>query len=225
LKCFHYPLLSICRDSETHSPHSSIQANPTFKQDYGAAVGWRLALTNPSAITAIISQNGNAYNEGFGQPFWKPIMETWNTNDSAPAREWLRENYLTLAGTKMQYTAGFPESDIPLINPSDWTLDFLQNEQGLENQNRQLDLFYDYRTNVETYPAVHEYFRKSQAPLLAIWGKNDPIFIPPGAEAFKQDLPNAIVKFVDAGHFALQTKRWEIAEEILKFLGQVVKCQ
>jgi pimeloyl-ACP methyl ester carboxylesterase len=191
--------------------------------DYGAAVGWRLALANPSAVTAIISQNGNAYNEGFGQPFWKPIMETWNTNNSAPAREWLRENYLTLAATEMQYTAGFPESDLKLINPSDWTLDFLQNEQGAANQERQLDLFYDYRRNVETYPAVHEYFRKSQVPLLAIWGKGDPIFVPPGAEAFKQDLPNAVVKFVDAGHFALQTKRWEIAEEILKFLGQIDK--
>jgi pimeloyl-ACP methyl ester carboxylesterase len=191
--------------------------------DYGAAVGWRLALANPSAITAIISQNGNAYNEGFGQPFWKPIMKTWNTNNSAPAREWLRENYLTLAATEMQYTVGFPESDLPLINPSDWTLDFLQNEQGAANQERQLDLFYDYRRNVETYPAVHDYFRKSQVPLLAIWGKGDPIFVPPGAEAFKRDLPNAVVKFVDAGHFALQTKRWEIAEEILKFLGQIDK--
>lgn len=191
--------------------------------DYGAAVGWRLALNNPSAITAIISQNGNAYNEGFGQPFWQPIMETWTTNNSAPAREWLRDNYLTLAATKMQYTAGFANADLALVNPSDWTLDYLQNEQGRENQEHQLDLFYDYRRNVDGYPTVHEYFRKSQVPLLAIWGKGDPIFIPPGAEAFKRDLPEAVVKFVDAGHFALQTKRWEIAGAILGFLQNVGK--
>ena len=189
--------------------------------DYGAAVGWRLALNNPSAITAVISQNGNAYTEGFGQPFWQPIMETWTTNNSDTAREWLRDNYLTLAATKMQYTAGFPDADLSLVNPSDWTLDFLQNEQGHENQEHQLDLFYDYRSNVDGYPSVHEYFRKSQVPLLAIWGKGDPIFIPPGAEAFKRDLPNAVVKYVDAGHFALQTKRWEIAREILAFMGSV----
>jgi pimeloyl-ACP methyl ester carboxylesterase len=189
--------------------------------DYGAAVGWRLALNNPSAITAIISQNGNAYTEGFGQPFWQPIMETWTTNNSDLAREWLRDNYLTLAATKMQYTAGFPDADLSLVNPSDWTLDFLQNEQGYENQEHQLDLFYDYRRNVDGYPSVHEYFRKSQVPLLAIWGKGDPIFIPPGAEAFKRDLPNAVVKYVDAGHFALQTKRWEIAREISAFMEGV----
>lgn len=191
--------------------------------DYGAAVGWRLALNKPSAVKAIISQNGNAYNEGFGQPFWKPIMESWTTSNSAPAREWLRNNYLTLDATKMQYTAGFPDTDMPLINPSDWTLDYLQNEQGFGNQERQLDLFYDYRRNVDSYPAVHEYFRKSQVPLLAIWGKGDPIFVPAGAEAFKKDLPHAVVKFVDAGHFALQTRRREIASEILKFWGTVAK--
>lgn len=190
--------------------------------DYGAAVGWRLALHNPAAVTAIISQNGNAYEAGFGQPFWQPVQELWTTNNSAPAREWLRDNYLTLPATQMQYTAGFPASDLPLINPSDWTLDYLQNEAGAENQEHQLDLFYDYRRNVDGYPAVHEYFRKSQVPLLAIWGKGDPIFIPPGAEAFKQDLPKAVVKFVDAGHFALQTKRWEIAEEVVGFLDGVV---
>lgn len=189
--------------------------------DYGAPVGWRLALHNPSAITAIISQNGNAYEEGLDKAFWQPIAELWQTSNSNSAREWLRENYLTLAATKQQYTAGVPESDLPLINPSDWTLDFLQNEQGTANQERQLDLFYDYRRNVEGYPALHEYFRKSQVPLLAIWGRHDPIFLPPGAEAFKQDLPKAEVRFVEAGHFALQTKRWEIAEEMLKFLGKV----
>lgn len=196
--------------------------------DYGAPVAWRLALHNPSAITAIISQNGNAYEEGLGEEFWAPIKKLWNystTSNSSDlnteAHSWLRENYLTLAATRMQYTAGFPSTDLPLINPSDWTLDFLQNEAGRENQDRQLALFADYGRNLDSYPALHAYFRESQVPVLAIWGKNDPIFVPAGAEAFRRDLPNAVVKFVDAGHFALQTKRWEIAEEILRFLGSV----
>ena len=197
--------------------------------DYGAPVGWRLALANPSAITAIISQNGNAYAEGLSEPFWAPIKKLWDystsTDLTTPAHSWLRENYLTLPATRMQYTAGVPPADLPLINPSDATLDFLQNEAGRENQDRQLALFADYGRNVDSYPALHAYFRASQVPLLAIWGANDPIFIPPGAEAFRRDLPGAVVKFVDAGHFALQTKRWEIAEEVLKFLGSAVKEQ
>ena len=197
--------------------------------DYGAPVGWRLALANPSAITAIISQNGNAYAEGLSEPFWAPIKKLWDystsTDLTTPAHSWLRENYLTLPATRMQYTAGVPPADLPLINPSDATLDFLQNEAGRENQDRQLALFADYGRNVDSYPALHAYFRASQVPLLAIWGANDPIFIPPGAEAFKRDLPGAMVRFVDAGHFALQTKRWEIAEEVLKFLGSAVKEQ
>lgn len=197
--------------------------------DYGAPVGWRLALANPSAITAIISQNGNAYAEGLSEPFWAPIKKLWDystsTDLTTPAHSWLRENYLTLPATRMQYTAGVPPADLPLINPSDATLDFLQNEAGRENQDRQLALFADYGRNVDSYPALHAYFRASQVPLLAIWGANDPIFIPPGAEAFKRDLPGAVVRFVDAGHFALQTKRWEIAEEVLKFLGSAVKEQ
>jgi pimeloyl-ACP methyl ester carboxylesterase len=193
--------------------------------DYGAPIGWRLAQHNPSAITAIISQNGNAYTEGFSESFWAPIKATWNITDNSTsttqARSWLRENYLSLPATLTQYTSGVPPSDIPLLNPSDSTLDFLQNLSGNENQTHQLDLFADYARNVDGYPALHAYFRKTQVPLLAIWGRNDPIFLPPGAEAFKRDLPSAVVKFVDAGHFALQTKRWEIAEEVLGFLGQV----
>ena len=198
--------------------------------DYGAPTAWRLALANPSAITAIISQNGNAYTEGLSEDFWAPIKKLWNYSSPSPsnptsldteAHTWLRSNYLTLAATRMQYTAGFPSSDLPLINPSDWTLDYLQNEAGRSNQDIQLSLFADYGRNLDSYPALHAYFREHQPPVLAIWGKNDPIFIPPGAEAFKRDLPNAVVKFVDAGHFALQTKRWEIAEEILSFLGGV----
>lgn len=121
----------------------------------------------------------------------------------------------------MQYTSGFPESDLPLINLSDAALDYLQNQAGRENQDIQLSLFADYGRNLDSYPALHAYFREYQPPVLAIWGKGDPIFVPAGVEGFKRDLPNSVVKLVDAGHFALQTKRWEIAEEILGFLGKV----
>jgi len=191
--------------------------------DYGAPIGWRLALANPSAITAIISQSGNAYAEGLGAAFWAPIQTLWNPSTATTeARDWLRENYLTLAATHMQYTTGVPAADLPLINPSDAALDYLQNEAGRENQDRQLALFADYGGNLDSYPALHAYFRASQVPLLAIWGAGDPIFVPAGAEAFKRDLPRAVVKFVDSGHFALQTKRWEIAEEVLEFLGGVI---
>ena len=186
--------------------------------DYGAPVAHRLALQNPDQIKAIVTQNGNSYDAGFGHPFWDPIMALWKSNDSTQDREVLRGNVLTLATTTYQYTAGVPEKDIPLINPAQYNTDFLMNIAGKENQEHQLDLFYDYRTNVALYPKVHEYFRKSQVPLLAVWGKGDPAFIPPGAEAYKQDLPNAQVVLLDAGHFALETKRWEIARIMIEFL-------
>jgi pimeloyl-ACP methyl ester carboxylesterase len=188
--------------------------------DYGAPVGQRLALQNPESIKAIISQNGNSYDAGFGHPFWNPIMALWKSNDSAADREVLRENVLTLATTKYQYEAGVPEADYCLINPVQYNTDYLMNIAGKENQEHQLDLFYDYRTNVALYPKVHEYFRKSQVPLLAVWGKGDPAFIPPGAEAYKTDLPKAEVHLLDAGHFALETKRWEIARILLNFLSR-----
>lgn len=140
------------------------------------------------------------------------------TNNNSTNREYLRDNYLTLSTTQYQYTAGVPKSDHDLIDPVQWTTDYLMNEAGKQNQDHQLSLFYDYRTNVALYPKVHEYFRKSQVPLLAAWGKGDPAFIPPGAYAYKQDLPNAEVHLLDAGHFALETKRWEIARLMIDFL-------
>jgi pimeloyl-ACP methyl ester carboxylesterase len=187
--------------------------------DYGAPVAHRLALANPEHVKAIISQNGNSYDAGFGHPFWDPIMALWK-NDNSTNREFLRDNILTLATTKYQYTQGVPEEDYCLINPVQWTSDYLMNLVGKENQDHQLDLFHDYRTNVDLYPKVHEYFRKSQVPLLAVWGKGDPAFIPPGAEAYKTDLPHAEVHLLDAGHFALETKRWEIARIMIDFLSR-----
>ena len=186
--------------------------------DYGAPIALRLALSDPQPIKAVISQNGNAYIEGLGHPFWDPVEALWASNNSPVNREIIRENIFTLATTKFQYIAGVPSTDLPLINPAAYTYDFLQNLQSPEEQEIQLDLLYDYRTNVALYPEFQEYLRKSQVPFLAIWGKGDPVFVPAGAEAFKRDLPGAVVKFVDTGHFALETKVGEIAGEVLRFL-------
>ena len=188
--------------------------------DYGAPTALRIALKKPHSVKAIVSQNGNAYVEGFGHPFWDPIEALWKDN-SPHNRDFLRDNYLTLAGTKSQYTIGFPASDLPLVDPVTYNYDYLQNLEGKENQERQLDIFYDYRTNLDVYPKIQEYFRETQVPLLAVWGKGDPIFVPPGAKAFKKDLPHAKVELIDAGHFALETKAEEIAKKILHFFKEI----
>lgn len=188
--------------------------------DYGAPVGLRLALSNPSSIKAIISQNGNAYVEGLGHPFWIPIEALW-AEPSPQNYEIVRTGVLTLEATVYQNTSGFPSDDLPLVNPAAYTYDYLKNVQTPADQDRQLALFYDYRNNVAMYPAFQAYFRESQVPLLAVWGKNDPAFVPAGAQAFKRDLPRAEAKFVDTGHFALETKVEAIADETLQFLRRV----
>ncbi|KAF2154534.1 soluble epoxide hydrolase [Myriangium duriaei CBS 260.36] len=189
--------------------------------DYGAPVGLRYATANPQNVKAIITQNGNAYKEGFGQDFWATIFKLWETANSAEVRKALQDNVLTLGTTKFQYTHGVPEHDLPLVNPEAWHFDYLQNLAGEKNASHQLDLFYDYRTNVDKYPAFQKYLRDSKVPVLAVWGKGDPAFIPPGAEAYKKDSPNAEVHLLDAGHFALETKRWEIVKLIKQFLGKI----
>lgn len=188
--------------------------------DYGAPVGLRLALSNQSSIKAIISQNGNAYVEGLGHPFWEPIEALW-ADPSPHNYEIVRNGVLTLEATVYQYTSGVPSVDLPLVNPAAYTYDYLKNVQTPADQDRQLALFYDYRNNVAMYPAFQAYFRESQVPLLAVWGKNDPAFVPAGAQAFKKDLPRAEVKFVDTGHFALETKVEAIADETLQFLKRI----
>lgn len=197
----------------------NVTSYAVYMFDYGAPVAQRLALENPVQVKAMITQNGNAYDVGFGHPFWSPIEALWQSNNSAEDREWLRDNYLTIAGTKMQYVTGVPKEDLPLINPAAWTSDYLMNVAGKENEEHQLDLFFDYRNNKVIYPKIHEYFRNTQVPLLAVWGKNDPVF--EHAEAYKQDLPNAEVRLLDAGHFALETKRWEIARIMVAFLKKI----
>jgi len=182
--------------------------------DYGAPVGWRLAVAHPERITAIISQNGNAYEEGLSSG-WNPIQRYWRepTNQNRSA---LRE-LLKPASVKWQYTYGV--SDESLVAPESYTLDSaLLARPG--NDEIQLDLFLDYASNVKRYPQFQAYFRKWNPPMLAVWGKNDPFFLPAGAEAFKRDVPSAEVRFYDAGHFALETNGSEIAEEIHSFLDR-----
>jgi pimeloyl-ACP methyl ester carboxylesterase len=184
--------------------------------DYGAPVGLRLAMARPERVTAIISQNGNAYEEGLGDA-WGPIRKYW-AEPTAENREVIRKNILTLEGTRWQYTHGVidPES----VPPESYTLDTALLERP-GNKDIQLDLFLDYATNVKLYPKFQGYFRNSKPPLLAIWGKNDPFFIPAGAEAFRKDLPDAKVQFLDTGHFALETHVEEIAVAMRDFLQRL----
>ena len=181
--------------------------------DYGAPTGFRLAMAHPERVTAIVSQNGNAYEEGLGDA-WDPIRKYWAA-PTAQNRDILRKSILTEGGTRWQYTHGvrYPES----VPPESYTLDTALLERP-RNKEIQLDLFLDYASNVKLYPKFQEYFRRSKPPLFAIWGKNDPFFVPAGAKAFRKDLPNATVQFLDTGHFATETHVIEIASAMKEFL-------
>ena len=182
--------------------------------DYGAPTGFRLAMAHPERITAIVSQNGNAYEEGLGDA-WGPIRKYW-AEPTTENREVLKDNILTLEGTQWQYTHGVSDPD--RVPPESYTLDAALLERP-GNKDVQLDLFLDYASNVKLYPQFQEYFRKSQPPLLSIWGKNDPFFIPAGAEAFRRDLPTAKLQFLDTGHFATETHVVEIADAMKAFFA------
>jgi pimeloyl-ACP methyl ester carboxylesterase len=180
--------------------------------DYGAPTGFRLAVKHPDRITAIISQNGNAYEEGLSDG-WSPIRAYWH-DPSEANRETLRA-FLKPETTIWQYTHGVPDPTI--VSPDGYSLDnFYLARTGAADL--QLDLFGDYKSNVALYPAFQTYFRTHKPPLLAVWGKNDPFFLPAGAEAFKRDIPHAVVRFFDTGHFALETHASEIAAAIRDFL-------
>ena len=180
--------------------------------DYGAPTGFRLAVRHPERISAIISQNGNAYEDGLSDG-WNPIRAYWR-DASETNRKALRA-FLSPETTIWQYTHGVP--DTTSVSPDGYSLDnFYLARPGADEI--QLDLFGDYKSNVAMYPEFQAYFRKHKPPLLAIWGKNDPFFLPAGAEAFKRDIPGADVRFLDTGHFAIETHCEEIAAAILDFL-------
>ena len=175
-----------------------------------------MAMARPERVTAIVSQNGNAYEEGLGDA-WAPIQKYW-TEPTAKNRLTLRRA-LGPEGLKSQYTEGVTHPET--IAPEGYTLDAAMIERP-GNMDIQLDLFLDYANNVKLYPKFQEYFRSSKPPLLAIWGKYDPFFIPPGVEAFTRDNPNATVQFLETGHFALETHVEEIAAAMREFLGKNV---
>jgi pimeloyl-ACP methyl ester carboxylesterase len=191
----------------------SLRSYAIYVFDYGAPTGLRLAMRHPERVTAIVSQNGNAYEVGLGDA-WGPIRTYW-AQPTAENREVIRKNILTFEGTRWQYTFGVSHPE--LIAPESYTLDAALLERP-GNKDIQLDLFLDYASNVKLYSKFQEYFRQSTPPLLAIWGKNDPFFIPAGAEAFRKDIPNAQIRFLDTGHFAIETHFVEIAAAMKEFL-------
>ena len=218
-KDFRYTFDNLARVIAGFSQTIGLEQYAIYVFDYGAPTGFRLALAHPDRVTAIISQNGNAYEEGLSQG-WNPIQKYWK-EPTAENRAALRQ-FLTPETTKWQYLHGV--QDLSLVAPESYELDSaLMARPG--NDEIQLDLFLDYASNVALYPKFQEYFRTKRPPLLAVWGNNDPFFLPPGAEAFKRDNPNAEVHFYDTGHFALETHVQDIASTIRDFLGRKLSRQ
>ena len=209
---FSYTFDSIARVIERFTEVIGFDRFAVYVFDYGAPTGFRLAIRHPERITAIISQNGNAYEEGLSEA-WSPIKAYWQ--DPSQANRKALRAFLTPGTTQFQYTHGVPDPTI--VSPDGLNLDnFYLARPGADEV--QLDLFGDYKSNVALYPSFQEYFRTHKPPLLAVWGRNDPFFVPTGAEAFRRDNPRAVVRFFDTGHFALETHAREIAESIRDFL-------
>ena len=212
-RAFTYTFDNIARVIDRFAEVVGLERFAIYAFDYGAPTGFRLATRDPERVTAIISQNGNAYAEGLSDG-WQPIRAYWE-DPSQANRDALRA-FLAPETTVWQYRHGFP--DATAVSPDGYSLDnFYLARPGADEV--QLDLFGDYKSNVALYPAFQEYFRTHKPRLLAAWGKNDPFFLPAGAEAFKRDIPDAVVRFFDTGHFALETHATEIAAAIRDFLA------
>jgi pimeloyl-ACP methyl ester carboxylesterase len=214
---FDYSFDNLARVIDRFTEIIGLQHFAIYIFDYGAPVGLRIAVKHPERITAIISQNGNAYEEGLSAA-WDPIQAYWRQPTQAN-RDALR-GFLTPQTTRFQYTHGV--ADPSLVSPDGSSLDdhYLARPGAHEVQ---LDLFLDYASNVALYAAFQAYFRNHQPPFLAVWGKNDPFFLPAGAEAYKRDIPGADIRFFDTGHFALETHSAEIAAAIRDFLGRILR--
>jgi pimeloyl-ACP methyl ester carboxylesterase len=209
---FTYTFQALTDVLEGFADAMSLDRYALYVFDYGAPAGFRLALRRPERITAIVTQNGNAYEEGLSDG-WNPIRAYWKEPTQAN-RDAIR-TMLQPETTVWQYTHGVP--DPSLVSPDGYTVDnhYLARPGADEIQ---LDLFLDYASNIDLYPRFQDYFRTRQPPLLAIWGRNDPFFLPAGAQAFKRDIPRAEVRLLDTGHFALETHAEEIATAIREFL-------
>jgi pimeloyl-ACP methyl ester carboxylesterase len=211
---FSFTFDNIARVIDRFTERVGIDRFAVYVFDYGAPTGFRIAMWHPERITAIITQNGNAYEEGLSDG-WNPIRAYWR--EPSPANREALRAFLTPAATLWQYTHGVP--DATLVSPDGYALDdFYLARPGADEI--QLDLFRDYASNVALYPEFHNYFRKHQPPLLAVWGQNDPFFLPAGAEAFRRDIPAADIRFFDTGHFALETHAEPIALAIQQFLSR-----
>ena len=204
-----YDFASLSRTIEAFVAALGLRRYLLYTFDYGAPVGWDLALAHPDRIAGLVSQNGNAYLEGLGEAAWAPLRAYW-AKPNAAAVEAIRAR-MTLDGVMAPYFHGVPDPSV--IEPEAYTLDAaILARPG--NADRQVTLKLDYKRNLERYPLIQAYFRERRPKLLAIWGRNDPFFVPPGAEAFKRDIPDARVRFLDTGHFALETNVDDIAREI-----------
>ena len=212
MKDFDYSFDNLARVVEGFLSAKKVDKFSIYLMDYGAPIGFRIAAANPNKIDALIIQNGNAYQEGL-KDFWLPIKKYWNNYTAENGKA--LEGFHSPDGLKWQYTHGTQDST--KISPDNWNID-LQHLNRIENNEIQLALFYDYRTNVPLYPEWQEYFRNYQPPTLIVWGKNDYIFPADGAHPYKRDLKNLEFHLLDTGHFALEEKGDEIAAYILKFL-------
>jgi len=212
-KSFKYTFDNLADVIDAFTTAKGLQRYAIYVFDYGAPVGWRLAVRHPDKITAIVSQNGNAYEEGLS-PGWAPMRAAWA--DPTPANREALRKFNTLDMLKWQYVEGV--NDTTVVAPDGYLLAHEAIERiGVDPQ---MDLLVDYGQNIKQYAQLHAYFRQHQPPVLAIWGKNDPFFLPPGAEAFKRDNPKAEVRFLDTGHFAIETHGLEIARAMRNFLDR-----
>jgi pimeloyl-ACP methyl ester carboxylesterase len=197
--------------------HLGVTSYAMYVQDYGACVGWRLALGQPAAVTAIITQNGNGYEAGLVDGFWKPVREYWQ--DQGPENEAAVRQALTLDAIRWQYLQGVPDESV--VCPDTWQHDFaMVSRPG--NDAVQLQLFADYGTNLPLYAQLHAYLRDSRVPVLAIWGRGDEIFGPDGALAFAEDAPDAEIHLIDGGHFLLESQLDTVAGYVRGFLGRTL---
>lgn len=215
-KSFAYTFDHLAETIERFTEVLGLSRYSLYMQDYGGPVGFRLAIKHPDRIQALIDQNANAYEDGLS-PLWDTRRAFWKDRDAHEAA--LRENFLSFAATRQRYVGS--ASDLTSFNPDLWTDEFAFLSRPGESD-IQIDLFYDYRTNVANYPAWQSWLRERQPPLLVIWGRNDPSFQVAGAEAFRRDVPNAAIRILDAGHFALAEQPDVIAGLVRDFLKRIV---
>ncbi len=214
---YEYTFADLTRTMEKFITTLGLQRYALYIQDYGAPIGLRLALAHPERVSALIVQNGNAYEEGLSGA-WDPLKAYWR--DPTPRGREELHGWLTAEGIRQQYVAGVPESELARFSPDTWTLDWARLSRP-GNIDVQIGLFADYKSNVALYPQFQRFLREHRPPTLIVWGRHDPFFTEAGARAYLRDVPGAELHFLDAGHFALETRVPEIASLMRGFLGKL----